>query len=57
MSGHRSPLAMDFFSVANLESNSHSSQIFSAGYTSRLYMYISIHNRYSDAAPIIRQQR
>lgn len=31
----------------------HSRQIFSAGYTSRLYIYIRIYNLYSDAAPII----
>ncbi|ROT10294.1 hypothetical protein EEL49_03900 [Muribaculaceae bacterium Isolate-104 (HZI)] len=31
----------------------HSSQIFSAGYTSRLYIYIRIYNRYSYAVSLI----
>ena len=47
MTGHHSPLASDFFSAAKIEWNFQSRQIFSAGYSTRLYMYLNIYNRYS----------
>lgn len=50
MTGHYSPLTSDFLfilSAAKIKCNFHSHQIFSAGYSSRLYMYIGIYNRYS----------
>lgn len=47
MTGHYSPLTSDFFSAAKIKCNFHSHQIFSAGYNTRLYMYLSIYNRYS----------
>lgn len=48
MVGHGSLLAQDFLSAAKISSNFRHHQIFSAGYSSRLYMYIGIYNRYSD---------
>ena len=38
------------FSAAKIEWNFQSRQIFSAGYSTRLYMYLSIYNRYSVVA-------
>lgn len=48
MTGYESLLALDYLSVAKISSNSHFRQIFYAGYSSRLYMYLCIYNRYSD---------
>lgn len=48
MSGHYALLDSDFFSSAKIKCNFQSHQIFSAGYSTRLYMYLGIYNRYSD---------
>lgn len=47
MVGHCSLLAPDFFSAAKIKCNFHHHQIFSAVYSTRLYMYLDIYNRYS----------
>lgn len=55
MTGHCSPPASDFIfslSAAKIESVFHFHQIFSAGYSTRLYMYIDIYNQYSDYRPL-----
>lgn len=46
-----------FFSSAKISSNFHHHQIFSAGYSSRLYMYIGIYNRYGCYRPLNRSAK
>jgi hypothetical protein len=51
MSGHYAPAGFGLLfilSAAKIKCNFQSRQIFSAGYSPRLYMYIDIYNWYSD---------